>query len=199
MVGISAAASLRYISQGTASSKSDWLSSAQAAINASQNQAGIMGALNSLSQTGGRGSIGSFLSSSKTFAGNFATISQTTVSKYGSYYAQLASQNQQKAARAALKKALEALSASQNKVKPKNTLPSYMYLGDGSSLDTNKGILTRKDGTQIDITTGAEVVNPADIVQMGNGSYLNTATNIMTLSDGTKIDTVTGLKVSTTA
>ena len=199
MVGISAAASLRYISQGTASSNSDWLSSAQAAINASQNQAGIMGALNSLANSGGTGSISSFLSSSKTFAGNFATISQTTVSKYGSYYAQLASQNQQKTAQAALQKALEALSASQNKVKPTNTLPSFMYLGDGTSLDTGTGIMTRKDGTKIDITTGAEVVNPADIVQMGNGSYLNTATNIMTLNDGTKIDTVTGLKVSTTA
>ncbi|MEJ2624794.1 MAG: hypothetical protein P8Z80_09715 [Pseudolabrys sp.] len=199
MVGISAAASLRYISQGTASSKSDWLSSAQAAIKASQNQAGIMGALTSLSRTGGRGSIGSFLSSSKTFAGNFATIAQSSVTSYGSYYAQLANQNQQKAAKAALKKALQALSASQNKVKPKNTLPSFMYLGNGQTLDTDKGILTRQDGTQIDITTGAEVVNPADIVQMGNGSYLNTATNIMTLSDGTKVDTVTGLKVDTSA
>ena len=199
MVGITAAASAYYNSLGTASSKSDWLATTETAIKNSQNQAGIMGALNSLANSGGGGSIGSFLSSSTSFANNFATISQTSVTNYGSYYAQMANANRQQAAKEKLVKVMQALSASQNQVKAKNTLPSFMYLGDGTSLDTNTGILTRKDGTQIDITTGTKVVNPADIVQMGNGSYLNTSTNIITLSDGTQIDTATGLKVDTSA
>jgi hypothetical protein len=197
MVGITAAASAYYNSLGTASSKSDWLSSTETAIKNSQNQAGIMGALNSLSRSGGSGSIGSFLSSSKAFAGNFATIAQSTVSKYGSYYAQIANQNQQKAAK---KKLLDALKALNKPKPPQNAkLDPTLFLGNGVTVDTQSNIMTLTNGTQIDITTGAKVVNSADIVQMGNGAYLNTATNIMTLSDGTEIDTVTGLKVNTTA
>ena len=197
MVGISAAESSYYNSLGV-QKNTDWLASTETAIKNSQNQAGIMGALAS-SASGNRGTLGSFLSQTKTFANNFATIAQTSVTNHGSYYAQLANANQQKAAKEKLVKVMQALSASQNQVTAKNTLPSIMYLGDGTSLDTNNGILTRKDGTRIDITTGIAIVNPADIVQMGNGSYLNTATNIMTLSDGTQIDTVTGAKVNTTA
>ena len=98
-----------------------------------------------------------------------------------------------------MREVLQALSDTQNKVKPHNTLPSFMYLGNGTSLDTDNGILTKSDGTQIDITTGAEFVDPANLIQLGNGSYLNTLTNILTLSDGTKIDNVTGLKVDTSA
>ena len=195
MAGISAVEASYYNSLGV-QKNTDWLASTVAAIKQSQNQAGIMGALAS---SGNRGTISSFLSQTKSFANNFATISQTSVTNHGSYYAQIANANQQKAAKAKLMKVIEALSASQNQVKPKNTLPSFMYLGDGTSLDTAKGILTRKDGTQIDITTGAEIFNTADIMQLGNGSYLNTQTNILTLSDGTKIDNVTGLKVNTTA
>ena len=74
-----------------------------------------------------------------------------------------------------------------------------MYLGNGMSLDTDNGILTKSDGTQIDIATGAEIVDPASIIQMANGAYLNTTTNVLTLGDGTKIDTVTGLKIDTSA
>jgi hypothetical protein len=55
--------------------------------------------------------------------------------------------------------------------------------------------MTMSNGTQVDITTGAQVIDSSSIIEMGNGSYLNTSTNILTLSDGTKIDTVTGLQV----
>ncbi len=195
MAGISAAAAAYYNSLGV-QKNTDWLASTETAIKNSQNQAGIMGAL---ANSGNRGTISSFLSQTKSFANNFATISQTNVSNSGSYYAQLASANQKQAAQDKLKKVILALSASQNQVKKKNVLPSNIYLGDGTSIDTSQGIMTMKDGTQVDIATGAKIVNTADLVQIGNGSYLNTQTNILTLTDGTQIDTVTGLKVNTTA
>lgn len=193
MSGISASTAAYYNSLGV-SSGTDWLASTVTAIKNSQNQAGIMGALAS-SVSGNSGSISSFLSQSSSFANNFATITTSNVTNSGSFYAQIASANQQKKAQEALKKALTSLSASQNQVKPQNTLPSFVYLGNGMSLDSDKGILTKSDGTQIDITTGAEIVDSANIINMANGAYLNTKTNIMTLTDGTKIDTVTGLKV----
>ena len=93
---------------------------------------------------------------------------------------------------------LSSLSESQNQVKPKNVNP-FVYLTDGTTIDTVNNILTRPDGTQYDITTGAKYVDPAFIIQMANGSYLDTKNNILTMPDGTQIDTVTGLTVSTTA
>ncbi len=196
MVGISASTAAYYNSLSSAGSGTDWIASTITSIKNSKSSAGIMGALAS---SGNGGTISSFLSQSNSFANNLATIVQTNVTNYGSYYAQLASANQKKAANARLTKVFAALQASQQQVKPHNTLPSFMYLGDGTSLDTDKGILTKSDGTQIDITTGAEIVDSANLIQLGNGSYLNTLTNILTLSDGTKIDNVTGLKVDTTA
>ncbi len=85
-----------------------------------------------------------------------------------------------------------------NTVQRKNINP-FVYLSDGTTIDTETNIMTRPDGNQYDITTGAKYVDPASIIQMANGAYLNTQTNILTMGDGTKIDTVTGLKVSTTA
>ena len=54
-------------------------------------------------------------------------------------------------------------------------------------------------GKQIDITTGAEVVDPASIISLANGAYLNTKTNVLTEANGTQVDATTGLKVATTA
>lgn len=195
MAGISASTAAYYNSLGV-SKGTDWLASTVTAIKNSQSSAGILGAL---ANSGNAGTISSFLSSTQTFANNFATINTSNVTNSGSFYAQIASANQQKAAQAKVVKVLQALSDAQNQVKPKNTLPSFMYLGNGQTLDTDKGILTRQDGTQIDITTGAEVVDPANRLDLGGGSWLNTATNILTLSNGTRIDNVTGLKVDTTA
>jgi hypothetical protein len=195
MSGISASTAAYYnslsVSQGN-----DWLAGAMSAIRRSASPAGMLGAL---ANSGNAGSLNSFLSSSKSFSSNFATIAQTNVSNNGKFYAQLASANQKQRADERVRKAIEALQESQQKVKPHNTLPSFLYIGEGTSLDTDNGILTTSDGTKIDITTGAEIIDPASIVQLGNGAYLNTQTNIMTLSDGTRIDTVTGLKVDTEA
>jgi hypothetical protein len=195
MTSISASMSA-YYSSLTFSNAPDWVASTVTSIRAAANPAGILGAL---ANSGNPGSLSSFLSSSKSFSTNFATIAQTNVTNNGSYYASLASAKQRERADERVRKALEALQETQQRVKPKNTLPSFIYLGDGTSIDTDKGILTRKDGTQIDITTGAEVVDPVNRLDFGNGSWLNTLTNILTLRDGTKVDNVTGLKVDTTA
>ena len=84
-------------------------------------------------------------------------------------------------------------------VQPENKLDPFIYFDDGSSIDTNNNILTTKDGKQIDITTGLEVIDTSSIMQLANGAYLDTKNNILTLPDGTRIDIVTGLKLSTTA
>jgi len=172
-----------------------WMNDAITAIQNSQNSGGILGAL----ENSGDGSIGSFLSESAAGAGNFASISQNNLTNSVQFYTQLAAQNQQQQQQEQLQKAVDALDAAQNTVQPKNMLDPVIYLPDGTTIDTNSNIMTRPDGTQYDVTTGAKYVDPASIIQMANGSYLNTSTNILTLSDGTQIDTVTGLKVSTTA
>ena len=191
MSAISASTAAYYnslsISQG-----SDWIASTATAKKNALHSAGILGALEN---SGNGATINSFLSNSAAFANNFATIAQTSVTNAGSLYAQIASQNQKEAAAQKTQEVLDALSAEQQKVKPKSNLDAFIYLGDGVTIDTVNNILTKADGSQFDILTGAEYFDPAAIIQLGGGSYLNTSTNILTLSDGTKIDTVTGLQV----
>ncbi len=184
-----------YSSVFTAGSGSNWIGDTITAIENSATSGGILGAL----ANSGDGSIDSFLGRNATNADNFALISQNSVTNASSFYAQIASQNQQLRAQEAVKKVLQALAESQNKVKAENVLDSFIYLPDGTSIDTDNNIMTRPDGTQYDTTTGAKYVDPASIIQLANGAYLDTKNNILTLSDGTQIDTVTGLKVSTTA
>jgi hypothetical protein len=176
---------------------SNWLASTMAAIQSSANPAGIMGALASAGSNDG--SIGSFLAQSSSAANNLATISQTNVSNASAFYAQIAAQNQHQQQQDQLQKAADALNQSQNMVQRKNVLDPTIFLPDGTTIDTTSNIMTRPNGTQYDVTTGAKYTDPTDLIQMANGSYLNTSTNILTMSDGTQIDTVTGLKVSTTA
>jgi len=145
------------------------------------------------------GSLRSSLYSSARAANTFALISQNTVSGAGSLYAQIASQRSKEADAKKLQEALDALSASKQMVQSKNVLDPFIYFDDGSTIDTNSNILTMKDGTQIDITTGLKVVDTSSIMQLANGAYLDTKNNILTLPDGTQIDTVTGLKISVTA
>lgn len=193
MVSSISAATAAYYNSLSVSKSPDWIASTVTAIKNSQSQAGIMGAL----QRSGNGvSISSFLSSSTAFANNFATIAQTAVTNSGSLYAQIAGDNQKTAAAKKMQTAIDALNATQNMVKPSNTLDPILYLGNGVTVDTTSNIMTMTDGTQVDITTGMQVIDSSSIIEMGNGSYLNTSTNILTLSDGTKIDTVTGLQVS---
>ena len=189
--GISASTAAYYNSLSI-SKGSDWIASTVTAIKNSQSSGGIMGALEN-SRNGV--SISSFLSSSTSFANNFATIAQGAVTGAGSLYASIASDNQKKAAAQKTQDALNALAAAQQNVQPGTNLDPVIYLGNGVTVDTTSNIMTMTNGTQWDITTGAQVFDSASIIEMGNGSYLNTSTNILTLSNGTKIDTVTGLQV----
>jgi hypothetical protein len=192
---VSASSSTDYFASiFTAGPSANWIGDTITAIQNSATSGGILGAL----ENSGNGSIDSFLGQSSINASNLALISQNNVTNASAFYAQLASQNQQQRSQNALQKVFKALQESQNKVKPTNVNP-FIYLSDGSTIDTETNIMTRVDGTQYDITTGARYVDPADVIQMANGAYLNTKTNILTLGDGTQIDTITGLQVSTTA
>jgi hypothetical protein len=175
---------------------SNWLADTFTAIQNQANQGGLLGMLQN---SGGDGSINSFMSLSSGTANAFAMIAQTSVTNSGSLFAQIAANNLQQANAKKLQESLDQLSASQQMVQPKNVLDPVIYFANGSTLDTNSNILTMPDGTQYDTTTGAKYVDPASIIQMANGAYLNTKSNILTLPDGTRIDTVTGLKVSVTA
>ncbi|HVO94691.1 MAG TPA: hypothetical protein VMT22_17710 [Terriglobales bacterium] len=178
-----------------AGTTASWLNDAITSIQNSQNLGGILGALGN----SGDGSISSFLGQSSTASNNFALISQNSVTNAGQFYAQLAAQNQQQRQQEQLQKVAEDLQRSQSMVQPKSMLDPVIYFADGTTIDTTSNILTRPDGTQYDVTTGAKYTDPSQLIQMANGSYLNAQTNILTMSDGTQIDTVTGLKVSTTA
>ena len=174
---------------------SNWLADTFTNIQNEANQGGLLGML---ANSGGDGSISSFLGSSSSTANNFALISQNSVVNRSSLIAQMASANLQKANAQKLQDAFKALTATQQAVQPKNIDP-FIYLSDGSSIDTNSNIMTMANGNQYDITTGAKYVDPASIIQMANGAYLDTKNNILTMTDGTKIDTVTGLNISVTA
>jgi hypothetical protein len=176
---------------------SDWLADTYTAIQNSKTSGGLLGMLDNA--RGNDGSLKSFVQSSVSAANAFALISQNTVSGAGSLYAQMASQRQKEADDKKLQEAFEALSASKQMVQPENKLDPFIYFDDGSFIDTNSNILTMKDGTQIDITTGLKVIDTSSIMQLANGAYLNTKNNILTLPDGTQIDIVTGLKISVTA
>ena len=80
------------------------------AIQNQQNQGGLLGMLQN---SGGDGSISSFLSASSNLAGNLATISQSNVTSAGSLFAQMAASNQQKQQAQKLQQSLDQLSAQQ--------------------------------------------------------------------------------------
>ena len=127
-----------------------------------------------LQNSGGNGSISSFLSSSQNSSSQLALISQNSVTNKSSLVAQMASQNAQDLVEQKLQDAMDALSASQQVIQPKNVLDPVIFFANGSSLDTNSNVMTMSDGTQIDVTTGAKVVDTSSIIQMANGAYLDT-------------------------
>jgi hypothetical protein len=174
---------------------SNWIADTLTAIQNSSTSGGIMGAL----QNVGDGSINSFLGQTSQGATNLALIAQNSVTSASSFYAQIASANQQAEQQQQLVKALTDLQNQQQMVSAHSTLDPYIYFRDGTTIDTVNNIMTKPDGTQYDTVTGAKYLDPSTIIQMANGSYLNTKTNILTLSDGTQIDNVTHQKVSTTA
>jgi len=197
MTSIVSASSISQVSMLlNADGASNWLAGA---YNSIQNQDNAGGLLGMLQNSGGDGSIASFLSSSSTNANAFALISQNSVTNSSSLVAQIAAQNAQQTNSKQLQDAMDALSASQQMVQPTNVLDPTIYFPDGSTIDTESNILTMSDGTQIDTTTGTKVIDPSSLVQMANGAYLDTKNNILTMPDGSEIDTITGLKISVTA
>jgi hypothetical protein len=174
----------------------NWLADTITNIQNSQNQGGLLGML---ANSNGDGSISTFLSNSSNAANNIALISQNSLTNTSSLIAQQASANLQKENAKKLQDAFAALQATQNQVQRKNVLSDFIYLPDGTTIDTNSNIMTRPDGTQYDTTTGAKYVDPGSIIQMANGAYLDTKNNVLTQPDGTAIDIYTGLKVSVTA
>ncbi len=189
----SAPVGISYSSLFSTSPTSNWIDDTMTAIQNQQNEGGLLGMLDS---AGGDGSISSFLSLSANTANALATISQTNVTSAGSLFAQIAATNQQQAAAKKLQESLDKLTSQQ--VQPTNTLSPFIYLSDGTTIDTVNNIMTMPDGTQYDTTTGAKYVDPTSLVQMGGGAFLNTNTNIITLADGSQIDAVTGLTVTPT-
>jgi len=196
MTSVISPSAVNYSALFSASGAASWLGDTITAI---QNQANEGGLIGMLQNSGGNGSISSFLGASQNSSNQLALISQNSVSNTSSLVAQMASQNIQQQNQKKLQDAMDALSASQQAVQPKNVLDPIIYFSDGSTIDTNSNILTLSDGTQIDTTTGAKVIDTSSIVQMANGAYLDTKNNILTMPDGSEIDTVTGLKISVTA
>ena len=186
---------VNYSALYSASGASSWLGDTIAAIQNQQNEGGLIGMLQN---SGGNGSISSFLGASQKSSDQLALISQNSVTNRSSLVAQIASQNIQQQNQKKLQDAIAALSASQQTVQPKNVLDPVIYFANGGSLDTNSNVMTMSDGTQIDTTTGVKVFDTASIIQMANGAYLDTKNNILTMPDGSKIDTITGLKISVT-
>lgn len=187
---------VNYSALFSASGAVSWLKDTITAI---QNQANEGGLIGMLQNSGGNGSISSFLGASQKSSSQLALISQNSVTNKSSLVAQMASQNIQEQNQKKLQDAMDALSASQQVLQPKNVLDPIIYFANGSSLDTNSNVMTMSDGTQIDTTTGAKVFDTSSIIQMANGAYLDTKNNILTMPDGSQIDTITGLKISITA
>ena len=80
---------------------------------------------------------------------------------------------------------------------PAKQLDPFIYFQDGSSIDTANNVLTMSNGTQIDTTTGLQIIDQSSRIDMANGAYLDTKNSILHMSDGTQIDTVSGLKITT--
>src|SRR3569623_1592149 len=89
-----------------------WLASAFTAIQQSQNQGGILGALQDAGSNDG--SISSFLNQSSSFSNSFALISTNSTTSASSFYAQIASQNDQTRQEQALQDALTGLQQTQS-------------------------------------------------------------------------------------
>jgi hypothetical protein len=175
------------------SGASNWLADAWVSIQNSDRAGGLAGALDGAAKSDG--SIKYFLDSSSQAGDTLALIAQNNASAAATLAAQIGAQRIQDELTAKLSEA----ATTSAPPPPKPLLDPIIFFENGSSLDTQSNVLTRSDGTQINVTTGAEVIDPGSIITMANGAYLNTKTNILTLPDGTRIDTVTGLTVSTSA
>ena len=174
------------------STASNWLKEAQDSLDAAQNPGGILGALQNSKNAG---SVSAFLAQSQSTADNLAQINSSTASSQNTLTMQMADAAQQKRSNERLAM-LQKMNPQQTNANPPTQLDSFIYFGDGTTIDTVNNVLTPSDGTQFDILTGIEIFDQSSIINMANGAYLDTKKNIMTMSDGTKIDTVTGLKIT---
>jgi hypothetical protein len=182
----------------TQAGATDWLADTVSNIKRSNEQGGLLGMLSAQVETAGDGATTKFLKNSQAASNMFATITQNTTTSYSALIAKQASARQNAAQQKKLQDALQSLQDSQKMVQRTNVLDAFIYMPDGSFIDTTNNLMTMVNGDQFDITTGAKYVDPANIIQMANGSYLDTKNNILTMADGTRIDSITGINLSVT-
>ena len=170
----------------------NWLKEAQESIAATENPGGLMGMLQDSRYSA---SIKNFLAKSQSTANSLQLINSSTAQAMSTLTLQMADTAQQKRQEAQIAM-LQKLNPQHSNYNPPAQLDPFIYFEDGSSIDTVNNIMTMSNGTQIDTTTGLQIIDTSSIINMANGAYLDTKNNILTMSDGTKIDTVTGLKVT---
>jgi hypothetical protein len=172
----------------------NWLKEAQESLINAANPGGLMGALQNSKYK--PGTIKSFLVNSQNNANGFAFIAQGNLQAATNLYAQMASQAFEKRIAERFEAARRQSEPQVNYTPPKE-LDRIIYFNDGTTIDTELGILTFPDGKQIDTKTGKEYIDEAFIIRMANGAYLDTKNSILHLADGTKIDTITHLTITT--
>lgn len=182
----------------TTAGQSNWLQDTMNNIKNSENQGGLLGML-STAAAGNDGSVSTFITNSTNTANAFASIATNNVTSYSSLIAKQANIRQQQDQQKQLQDAMKSLQDTQSMVTQKNVLDPFIYMADGSNIDTTSNIMTMANGDQYDIATGAKYVDPSMVIQMANGSYLDTKNNILTMADGTRIDSVTGINLSVSA
>jgi hypothetical protein len=170
----------------------NWLKEAQESIAATENPGGLMGMLQDSRYPA---SIKNFLAKSQATASNLALMAQSTTQAQSTLTLQMSDSAQQKLQQEKIAMLVK-LNPQQSNFNPAKELDPFIYFDDGTSIDTANNIMTMSNGTQIDTTTGLQIIDHSSIISMANGAYLDTKNNILTMSDGTKIDTVTGLKVT---
>jgi hypothetical protein len=171
----------------------NWLKEAQQALAAAEAPAGLLGALQDARHD--PASLKVFLAKSQNAAANLAMITMNTQGSALNLTMQMAATAMQKRAAEHAAQVAKA-NPPQVNYNPPHELDPVIYFDDGSSIDTVSNVMTLKNGTQIDTTTGIQVIDPASIISMANGAYLDTKKNILTMADGTRIDTVTGLTIT---
>jgi hypothetical protein len=170
----------------------NWLKESQEAAAAAEDPGGLMGMLQDSKYPA---SIKNFLTKSQKTAQGFAQITQSTQQAAATLALQMADAAQAKRMEEKLAQA-QKFNPQQTNYNPPTELDSFIYFEDGSYIDTTSNVMTMVNGTQIDITTGQEVVDLSSIINLANGAYIDTKKNIMTLSNGMKIDTITGLQIT---
>jgi hypothetical protein len=171
----------------------NWLKEAQDSLAASANSGGLMGMLQDSRYPS---SLKNFLVTSQNTANNLQLINQGTAQSQATLTLQMSDAAQQKLQQEKIAQ-LQKLNPQQSNFNPPKQLDPFIYFQDGTSIDTVNNILTMSNGTQIDTTTGLQVIDQSSIISMANGAYLDTKNNVLHMSDGSKVDTVTGLKIST--